>query len=191
MESKPAKTPPINDKTTLLSFDVESNGLHGQAFAVGAVVIDTKGKVLDRFTGRTRIVGQVDPWVEKNVVPVIGDMSITQRTSKDLREDFWRWFQRALETADYVVVSNGYPVEYKFLLECQGHDLEERYWQHPFPILDLTTLMLRIEADASRRKERIQAIMEQGNFSRHHPYDDALVTALAAAQVFHDLNRKQ
>lgn len=191
MESKPAKTPAINDKTTLLSFDIESNGLHGQAFAIGAVVVDIKGKVLDQFTGRTKIVGQVDPWVEKNVVPVIGDMSITQRTSKDLREDFWRWFQRALEMADYVVVSNGYPVEYRFLLECQEQNLTERYWQHPFPILDLTSLMLRIEPDGSRRKERILSIMEQGNFSRHHPYDDALVTALAAGQVFHELTRKQ
>ena len=191
MESKPAKTPPITDKTTLLCFDVETNGLHGQAFAVSAVVVNAKGEVLDQFNGRTKIVGQVDPWVEKNVIPVIEDMPVTQRTSKDLHEDFWRWFVRAQEAADYVLVSNGYPVEYRFLLECQERDINERYWQHPFPILDLTSLMLQVETDAGQRKKRVKAIIQEGNYSRHHPYHDALVSALAAFEVFRELARKQ
>ena len=182
--SKQAKTPPITSKTKLLSFDVESNGLHGQAFAVAAVVVNLDGEVVDQFVGRTKIIGQVDPWVEQNVLPVITDMPITQRTSKDLRNDFWRWFERAQQEADYVLVSNGYPVEYRFLLKCQEDNLEQRYWQHPFPLLDLMSLMLQTEPHGERRTDIIKKLFDEGRYSRHHPYHDALVSARAACEVF-------
>ncbi len=182
--SKQAKTPHITRDTKLLCFDVESNGLHGQAFAVAAVVINLDGEVLDTFTGRTKIIGQVDSWVEQNVLPVITDMTITQRTSKDLRSDFWRWFERAQQEADYVLVSNGYPVEYRFLLQCQEDNLDERYWQHPFPLLDLTSLMLQLEPNGEKRTDIVKKLFDESGYSRHHPYHDALVSARAACEVF-------
>ena len=74
IESKQAKTPLINNKTKFLCFDLETNGLHGEAFAVGAVVMDANEQVLEQFTGRTKIIGQVDPWVEQNVIPAIKDI---------------------------------------------------------------------------------------------------------------------
>jgi len=183
MDSKQAKTPPLSSKTKILCFDVETNGLHGDAFAVGAVVMDSNGVMIDEFTARTKINGQVNPWVEKNVLPVVQDMPLTHTSEKDLREAFWKWFVSAEETADYVLVGNGYPVEYRFLMKCQEANLEERYWQHPFPILDLFSLLIQI-GDKSSKSKLLGEIINEHKLMLHNPLDDAKMTALAAFRAF-------
>lgn len=181
--SKQAKLPPISPRTKLLSFDIESNGLHGEAFAVGAVVMSADGKIHAEFSGRCPIEEAVDPWVKANVIPAITDMAESAGSNKALREAFWEWYLPAEQMADYVVVSNGYPVEYRFLIQCQEDDLEKRYWQHPFPILDLTSLQIGSRQNASAKSQTITNIIQAGNFSRHHPLHDAKVAALAAFQA--------
>jgi len=183
-QSKRAKTPLLGSQTKLLSFDLETNGLHGEAFAVGAVVMDASGEVHNRFVGRAKIVGQVDAWVENNVVPSIKGMAITHKTYKDLREAFWRWYLAAEPESDYVLVNNGYPVEYRFLLKCQEENLEERYWQHPFPILDLSSLLIQVGETPSDKSKLLAEVMSSGSFSRHNPLDDAKIAALAAFRAF-------
>ncbi len=178
--SKQAKLPPIGPKTKLLSFDLETNGLHGNAFAVGAVVMGVNGKVHTEFSGRCPIKEAVDSWVAANVLPAITDMQIKFGSYRELREAFWEWYLKAELQADYVLVSNGYPVEYRFLIQCQEENLSERYWQHPFPILDLTSLLLGAGRDASEKSHLIARIIREGGFSRHHPLHDAKATALAA-----------
>lgn len=183
-ESKQAKIPPISKATKILCFDLESNGLHGDAFAVGAVLMDASGIVLDQYTGRTKVVGKVDDWVEKNVIPAIQNMSITHGSYKDLRESFWRWYLQAEQKADYVLVSNGYPVEYRFLIKCQDENLEERYWQHPFPILDLASLLIQAGIEFSDKGHLKNEILKSGGYLRHNPLDDAKVAALLAFESF-------
>lgn len=181
---KTAKLPPVSDKTKLLCFDLESNGLHGQAFAVGAVVMDMQGKVHDQFTARMRIHGQTDEWVDKNILPVIGDMPITHANYKDMCTDFWKWFVRAQAASDYTLVSNGYPVEYRFLLDCQGGDLDLRYWEHPFPLIDLSSLLLGAGLQSNESKQDlVQKSTSDQTFTNHHPLDDAKVTALTAIEA--------
>ena len=184
MNSKQAKLPPINSKTKILCFDLETNGLHGEVFAVGAVVMDASGVISDQFTGRTKIIGQVDAWVEQNVLPATQDMSITHVNYKSLREAFWRWFLVAEAKSDYVLVSNGYPVEYRFLLKCQEDNIDERYWQHPFPILDLTSLLIQAGDVGAIKRALNGLVMESEDFVPHHPLDDARKTALLAFHAF-------
>lgn len=183
MTTKQPKTPPITEKTRLLCFDLESNGLHGEVFAVGAVVIDASGEIHNEFTGRCKIEGQVDAWVEQHVVPKITDMPLMYANYKDLREAFWKWYLKAEEKSDYVLVSNGYPVEYRFLLKCQEENIEERYWQHPFPLLELTSLVLLVDNDLAKNKQ-VAEIVRAGNYRRHHPLDDAKVSATLAFEAF-------
>lgn len=185
MESKKAKTPPISGNTKLLSFDLETNGLHGSAFAVGAVVMDINGKVHDQFTGRCSINGKVDDWVAKNVLPAIENMPITHKSYEHLREDFWQWYLQAEPKSDYVLVNNGYPVEYRFLLQCQEKDIEGRYWQHPFPILDLSSLLIQVgKTNLANKSQLFTDTPGQGKFSKHNPLDDAKVAALTAFEAF-------
>ena len=182
---KAAKTPQITKQTRLLCFDVETNGLHGQAFAVGAVVIDVGGKTHDEFTARIKIDGLVDSWVENNVMPVISDMQISHGSYKDMCDSFWKWFVDAQRESDYTLVSNGYPVEYRFLLDCQGADIESRYWEHPFPLIDLPSLLLGLGQLSETTKGKLAAEATKNEvFSAHHPLHDAKATALTAIEAF-------
>ncbi len=188
MPSKPAdernkpKFPPITNQTTLLSFDVESNGLHGPEFAVGAVVMSATGQVLDEFKARCHIRGRVDSWVAENVLPVLKDFPINFSSRRQLRQAFWQWFQSAIARADYVLVSNGYPVEMRFLAACQDDDLTKRYWEHPFPLLELHSLLLQIGED---QKHHVVTDKVKGTPNlKHNPYWDAWVSALAAFEAF-------
>lgn len=182
--NKVAKTPEITRDTKILSFDLETNNLHGTPFAVGALVIDGYGKVHDSFTARCPIVGNVDSWVKTNVLPAITDMKETHGDYETMRESFWRWYVSAEASCDYVLVSNGYPVEYRFLLDCQEARLEERYWQHPFPILDLTSLLVATGKDSGVGKSQVRKkVRQDASFAQHHPFDDAKLAALMAFEA--------
>lgn len=183
--NKVSKNPAITRDTKILSFDLEANNLHGEPFAIGAVVIDGHGTVHDSFTARCPIVGEVDPWVKVNVLPVIKDMAQTHGTYEDMREAFWRWYLSAEQASDYVLVSNGYPVEYRFLIDCQDANLEERYWQHPFPILDLASILTVVGQEPSAYKNQLRKkVRKDGSFTQHHPFDDAKLAALIAFEAF-------
>lgn len=180
-----SKKPPITKQTKLLSFDIETNGLHGKAFAVGAVLMDASGNVLDEFSGRSRLTEKVDDWVKDNVLPAIVDMPITHDNYEQMREDFWQWYLQAKEQADYVLVNNGYPVEYRFLLDCQEANLEERYWDHPFPLLELSSMMLMTDHDSNTSKRLLKKKLDE-DFGRkmHHPVEDAKMAILLAFEAF-------
>ena len=183
--NKVSKTPEISRDTKILSFDLETNNLHGQPFAIGAVLIDGHGVVHDSFTARCPIKGEPDDWVKANVIPVIEDMAQTHGSYEDMREAFWRWYVPAEATSDYVLVSNGYPVEYRFLIDCQDANLDERYWQHPFPILDLASLLIAVGQEPGAYKNQLRKKVRKGaSFVQHHPFDDAKLAALIAFEAF-------
>lgn len=183
--SKSSKTPDITFQTKLLSFDLETNGLHGKAFAVGAAVMDANGTVLDEFTARARLTEKVDDWVKGNVLPAIADMPITHTNYEGLREAFWTWYLQAEQQADYVLVNNGYPVEYRFLLDCQEADLDERYWQHPFPLLDLSSIMIMTEHGAGSSRRALKKILDEDYGHKvHHPLEDAKMALRLAFEAF-------
>lgn len=183
--SKKLKLPPLSNKTRILSFDLETNGLHGKAFAIGAVVVDAKGNILDQFSARTNVVGPLDSWVKLNVLPAIEDMPITHGSYEELREAFWKWYKQNEPKSDYVLVRNGYPAEYRFLLECQEADIGNRYWDHPFPILDLLSLLMQVgEGPSTNRVEFVKEFLTKHTRKPHHPVQDATIAALAAFKAF-------
>lgn len=179
--TKQSKMPNLSKQTKILSFDLETNGLHGEAFAIGAIVMDGEGRVHDEFSARCRLTSRVDDWVKDNVLPAIADMPITHSTYEELREAFWEWYLKAEVRADYVLVNNGYPVEYRFLLDCQNANIEERYWDHPFPILELSSILLMTnQSSASLRK---QVDPEYGH-KLHHPLEDSKLAIKIAFEAF-------
>jgi hypothetical protein len=183
--NKVSKTPVINRETKILSFDLEANNLHGTPFAIGALVIDGQGKIHDSFTARCPVKGDIDPWVKANVIPAIKDMPETHENYEDMREAFWRWYLLAEQVSDYVLVSNGYPVEYRFLIDCQEASLDERYWQHPFPILDLTSILVAKGQESNTHRSQIRKNVRKGaSFAQHNPFDDAKLAALMAFEAF-------
>ncbi len=185
LPAKSPKTPTLSTSTKLLCFDLETNGLHGEAFAIGAVVMDMDAKIHDQFTARTRLTSKVDPWVKDNVLPAIVDMPITHKNYQEMCEAFWTWYLKAEPESDYVVVKNGYPVEYRFLLDCQKVDLENRYWQHPFPILDLSSLLIQVGYKSQLSKaDLLKNIPNAASYQLHNPLNDAKLTAVTAFEAF-------
>jgi len=168
----------------LLSFDIESNGLHGQAFAVGAVVVDATGHVWDEFTARCPIIGKVDPWVVEHVLPPLQSLPETHADAKALREAFWPWYHSAAAKADYVLATNPYPVEARFLIACQQDDLKNRYFEHPFPLLDLGTLYVQAGARSPQARDRlVDEAAGDAPKLEHHPRWDAWVAARIALKL--------
>ncbi len=146
--------------------------------------MDMDGKVVEEFSARTRVTTKLDPWVKDNVLPAIVDMPITHSTYTEMREAFWEWYLDNEPNCDYVIVSNGYPVEYRFLLDCQEADIEKRYWQHPFPIIDLSSLLLPFGELKEASKSKLLARVRQENLKPHNPLHDSMTTALMAIEVF-------
>lgn len=165
----------------ILSFDVESNGLHGPAFAVAGLLINEAGLITSEFAARTRVHSRLDPFVRTEVMPKLTGMPLTHRTPRDLRQAFWDWYTRTSPSADLVVVQNGYPVEARFLIACQDDDRPARDTMHPFPLFDLPSLLYQI--GARTRDERKTFILEATTArpdDSHDPRYDAWATAVSA-----------
>ena len=128
----------------ILSFDVESNGLHGEAFAVAGVVINDAGHTSSQIVLRCPIIGLVDPWVNDNVLEPMANIAQTHPEASSMRTAFWAWFIPAQANSQLVVCANPYPVEARFLIQCQEDDLPNRQLNHPFPLYDLSSMLLTL-----------------------------------------------
>jgi len=167
--------------TNILSFDVESNGLHGQPFALGAVLLDSDGQLIDQLELRCPIEGDIDPWDAEHVIPQLDGMIEHCPTFSDFLEHFWRWFQDHKDGA-LIFADFGYPVETGLLHMCQRQKLEERAWKGPYPLHDLGTLLLAkgYDPDINRVELATQLTSDHSAFRQHHPFYDALASGLIA-----------
>lgn len=176
----------------ILSFDCESNGLHGYTFAIGAVVLDVEKPedTSNRFMGYVdiRLFRDIDEWVEANVLPhVIGSDLELYDTLAQLYDAFWDWF--LINKQDVLVFSDfGYPVETNFLSYLQKQD-KSRHWQGPYPLHDVGTLLLAAGAspDRTNRREWFGDMQEFGGqvpmLYEHNPFDDALASGWCAIKA--------
>jgi hypothetical protein len=167
-----------------LSFDVESNGLHGDAFAVAALLIAADGSTEAEFLGRCPITGPVDPWVRDNVLPPMTGIPENFATFAALRTGFWEWYAQHKPAANYVLANNPYPVEARFLLACQADDPETRYTEHPFPLIDLASLLVAGGITTKPSKDAFMAaVIGDTPDEAHNPKWDAWITARAALRA--------
>lgn len=122
----------MNNK--VLSWDVESNGLWGRAFAIGAVLYEN-GKEVKTFYARSPIEGNVDPWVQENVIPQMADMAITHSSYEELLEEFSKFYLENKDGAD-VIFHMGVPVEARVVLDMHDRGLIGD-WDGAYPWLDI------------------------------------------------------
>lgn len=154
-------------------FDVESIGLHGEAFAVAWVVVNRNGQIIDegcmacdpslcKGTDENRL------WVKQNVPEIL----INSPSKLYLRRRFWEvWLYWKGEGA--VLVSDcGWPVEANFLSACVNDNITEREWQGPYPLYDLSSVMLTLGKNPLTSNERLL-----NELPAHHPLMDARQSA--------------
>lgn len=130
---------------SVLSFDAETNGLWGQAFAIGALVYSENGEELDRFAGRLPDNVVNDPWVIENVLPQLSVMPISHESYDSLLVDFAKFYLKHEDGKD-VVVHMGFPVEAKILFDMHERGLIGDN-ESPFPLIDVSGHLLQVGED--------------------------------------------
>ena len=129
-------------KDKLVFLDVETDGLYGAFLTVAMIATDGKGNELERaYYGIKREIMQVtEPWVQENVIPKLGDYEECNTETELLQKawDFWMKYQKEA----YAVCDVGFPVEAGFLRACVALNEKEAMWKAPFPLVDLSSLLL-------------------------------------------------
>ncbi len=158
----------------ILSFDVESNGLHGQGFAIGAILTNDYGTVTE-FTARCPIDGPVDLWVLENVLPALDDMQETHTSYESMLDDFYVFLRRHSKDAKTLTFIP-WPVETRVLSDIFSSDVD-RWFEGPFPLTDLSTALdtLGFHATSDSDYMRNHNLIVEFNGTGHHPLYDAYV----------------
>lgn len=155
-------------------FDVESVGLHGEAFAVaGGIYID--GSCRSEFCFCCPIEearGDDDDrdWVKKNVAV----MEITHRSPIMLRESFWLQWEKAKAQYPGIIMAGEciWPVEAGFVAACIKQELGDRKWLGPYPFHEIASIMLASGMDPMATYDR-----QESEKPSHHPLADARLSA--------------
>jgi len=168
----------------LFSFDAETNGLWGQAFAIGALVYDEQGVEVARFIGRCPIEGEVDGFVKDKVLPTLSGVSETHKSYDELISAFADFYKANKTNAD-VLVHMGYIVEARLLRDMHSAGLIGD-WDGPYPLLDVSGNLQQAGENPTSVDEYVKKHqLSVGEFEggTHNPlYDSA-----AAAVVYRHL----
>lgn len=159
----------------VLSFDAETNGLWGRAFAIGAVALDPSSTdPIEYFRARIPL-HNPDPWVAENVIPNLS-MPITHETYERMLGDFIKFL---LSHKGYRCLTHmGYIVEARLLRDAYT-DKMLGDWDAPYPLYDISGNLDQIGNDPTS----VDAYCRKNNISipgnSHDPVYDSLGTALA------------
>ncbi len=164
----------------IFSFDAETNGLWGKAFAIGALVYDENGTEIARFAGRLPDEAVTDEWVKKNVLPTLAAMPVTHADYLSLLADFAKFYMANKVDVD-VLVHMGYIVETKLLRDM--HDVGYiGDWDAPYPLLDVAGNLEQVgedptSVDGYAKKHGLDVGEFEGG--THNPlYDSAVAAAV-------------
>jgi len=159
--------------------DVESIGLHGEAFAVAGGVYLENGSPQWEFrfcVNRDKCKGNEDSrkWVDENV-PM---MEITHSSRVQMMNDFWVQWERAKRHDAVMAADCCWPVEAKFLEECCALD-DSREFKGPYPLLDIASIRFAAGLDPIGNAPR-----EASELPVHDPLCDARQSARLLSEYF-------
>ncbi len=155
-------------KEYVLMFDVESISLHGEGFAVAAVVANKRNGIITSNFQLLSLEGEAkaSDWVKENILPCLQQMP-TCETSRELRDKFYEFYMQHKETCDVWSDCN-FPVETNFLSAIVADDHESRQWEMPYPLLDLCTI---VDANIDRINN-----CGEGGLIKHNPLHDSIAS---------------
>lgn len=163
----------------IFSFDAETDGLWGQVFAIGAVVLDEQGKEIARFIGRLPDKVITSSWVRENILPQLADVPVTHESVEGLLSAFARFYLE--HKADCEIVTHmGYIVEAWLLRQMYTMGVIGE-WDGPYPLFDVSG-NLQAAGDDPTSVDNYAAkngISVDGSYgTTHNPLYDAVVTVL-------------
>lgn len=182
-------------KHRIFSVDAETNGLYGDPFVI-AVVSRGCGKPTATFLARCKTPDDIDPWVQREVIPNISHIPQTHETMNDMLEDFWKFYrQEATSFGDDLmcVAHCAAPVETNIFRNCVKQNISEREFQAPFPLHDLGTMLLLAGEDPRNSRayfDKFSLNIPVENNS-HDPLSDAWVCMVVAEDLLSKMSSKE
>ena len=153
---------------SIFIFDVESDGLYGEGFAFGALVMDAEGNEIASAEACC-MEGVQNEWVRENVLTHIGDMPMVSSRA-EVRRLFWKFYMQWKDKC-HVFGDVIYPVEAEFMRQCVTEN--NAVWDGPFPLLDVSSVMLSCGYDPLTDGKEFTGITGD----THHPLFDARISA--------------
>jgi len=167
-------------------FDVESIGLHGEAFAVaGGVYSAADGAAQNEFAFACSpdiAVGEFSDrkWVMENVPPIL----VTHRNPRLVRAEFFQEWIAAKQRYPGIQMAAEclWPVEARFMCLCIS-DGAGRNWDGPYPFVEISSVMMAAGMDPMVTYERTPSEMPA-----HNPLGDARQSARLLATALRMVN---
>ena len=168
----------MEDKTMYLFIDAETDGLYGEFISIAMVATDSIGNELAySYMGVSNPEKHIkDQWVRENVLPILGEYE-EYEDEHSLLEAFWS-FWRAHASDAYVITDVMHPVESRLFTSCVMHDVKERSFQGPFPILDLSSMLYAIGLDPLMPRKSLYPNSDVEGELHNALYDARLMAAI-------------
>lgn len=166
----------------IFSFDAETNGLWGAAFALSAAVYQDS-KLAASFTAYLGSEGVTDGWVRDNVLPKLADLAKTHDTLDSMLSAFADFYKANKDGAD-IIAHIGVPVEAKVLLDMHQKGFIGD-WDGPYPFLDVASVLKARGYDPTsvdkynERHGLLAGRSEAEGLATHHPLYDSIAAAVA------------
>jgi hypothetical protein len=174
-------------------FDVESIGLHGEAFAVGFVVLDAQWVLQEErlwvIPSQLAKGAEEDrQWVKQHIQDVLAaeerPLEANCTNARTMRSEFFeRWVFWKANNAD-MYADCTWPVESGLLSACirdaQEQGVPNAAWLGPYPVVDIMSLERAARwAGFAQELKRDESL-----FPLHHPLADAKYSALRLQRFF-------
>lgn len=151
-------------------FDVESVGLHGEAFAVGICVVDLTGQERaaalfgKRYQECKGTHGNFD-WLKDNIPEM-------KFPPGDLCEGFWNLWEYWKNKGAVMAADVPWPVEAAFLSRCINTNHGAREFNGPYPLIDVASVLFTCGYDPLATYPRLE-----NETPAHNPLADARQSA--------------
>lgn len=170
----------------LIIIDVESNGLWGQPFAVGAVRMTSGGRVIRNFAMRCNIDEVPDEWIINNEIEEMLEEFPKVDNVGELMAEFMVWYSG--EGGANTFVDTGFPVDCRFLDIMRTSTKWQSY--SPYPLYDISSIIVAAGGPPNvDRLEYAEELIGEKKGNAHDPLWDAELSGLCAILALRKLQK--
>ena len=175
--------------TLYLVLDCESVGLHGETYAYGYVLITEAGETLETgYGGCLSILAEGSAedreWIEENIDPNLPEP--TAKSPFEVRSSFWNIWAKHKNNGVRLAADCPWPVEAKFLLDCIRDNPPSRSLDGPYPLIDVSSVLLASGKDPLGDFDR-----KEDEMPIHNPVADAKQSARLFVEALDLLKKRE